>query len=74
MNLYERLGHKQEQLEEVTEAYAKTIGLLQRLKKGELSLEQVVVDPTGTWQVFAKAPPSAPSQEPTQPTTNPKGV
>lgn len=52
MNIYERYGRKQEQLELMHESYTKTLELLARLQDGEIRLEEVVVSPEG-WHLVA---------------------
>jgi len=47
MDIYERYGRKQEELEKRTEAYNMTIELLKALKKGEATLDKVEITEKG---------------------------
>lgn len=49
MNIYERYGIKQEQLERVTEKMEMTLGLLDAIKKGDIDLNKLTVTTNG-WE------------------------
>ena len=50
MNLYEQYGRQAEKLQEVSEAYLKTLELLRTLKDGKLDIKNVRVEKDG-WEV-----------------------
>lgn len=55
MNIYELYGRQAEQLQDAIDKFMKTIELLQNLKAGNLSLDQVIVERNG-WNVRPAAP------------------
>lgn len=62
--LYEMLGRKQAQLEDLDAEYTKVIGLLVRLRSGELLVADLAVDQTArSWSVMQ--PTVAPVSEST---------
>lgn len=52
MDLYERLGRLQEKYDNEVEQHINTIAVLRALKQGELTLDQVYVDPAANaWSI-----------------------
>lgn len=47
MELYERYGRKQEELEKITESWRQTLDLLSALKDGQAKVEYVTVTERG---------------------------
>ena len=49
--LYELLGRKQEALEVLHAEYCKLLGLVERLKAGEVALAHVTILPENAWRL-----------------------
>ena len=49
--LYELLGRKQEALEVLHAEYCTLLGLVERLKAGEVALEHVTILPGNAWRI-----------------------
>lgn len=51
--LYELLGRKQAQIEQLTGDYIKAIAVLREIKDGSLDLERLTINDNGTWSLSA---------------------
>ena len=57
MNLYEMYGRQAESLQDTVDKFLNTVELLQDLKAGKLTLDQVVVEKNG-WHLASPSDPS----------------